>query len=175
MIDFVFPVELKTDTLLIPAYDLIAAGSAKGKKLKQIKRVNSLVREHNGEQRKILEKYYPYPWKLVSLWEVSIYRQKGHYYFLDHAVMPRHWPVPNPYAMAPTYRRYKSTNEIYRITDFQFHYYFYIRDLQTDKAFMTDPPHGQADVYAGITWLLKKVTRKLDKSRPGRDLPSRGN
>lgn len=159
---FEFPESLKTDTLLVPAYETFATRGLTGKTLKQTQKVNALSKEHNDTQEKLLRKFYPFPWKLVPLAEVASYRDKGHYFYLDYVPMPRHWRRPNTEAMVAMYKRYDRTIEIYRITNYQFWYYFYIRDLTTDVAYMTNPPHGNADVYAGMTWLWKKIAKALE-------------
>lgn len=156
-----FPEALRTDTLIIPMYEVFSTRGLSGKKLKQAQRVNSLSKEHNETMIKLLDKYYPYPWKLVPLAYVRDYTTDGHYYYLDYVPMPRHWRVPNPDAMVSMHLRYKRTLEIYRIHDYQFWYYFYIRDLSTDEAYMSNPPHGHADVYKGMTWLWKHIAKEL--------------
>jgi hypothetical protein len=156
-----FPEALKTDTLIVPKYETFTTRGLSGKKLKQAQRVNALSEEHNDMLRKLLKKHYRYPWKLVPLAEVKNYTSGGHYYYLDYVPMPRHWRVPNPEAMVSMHLRYERTLEIYRIHNYQFWYYFYIRDLSTDAAHMTNPPHGHADVYTGMAWLWKKIAKEL--------------
>ena len=156
-----FPEALKTDTLIVPKFETFATKGLKGKELKHVQKVNALSLEHNETLRDLLDKHYPFPWKLVPLADVKHYTQNGHYYYLDYVPMPRHWRRPNPEAMVSMHLRYERTVEIYRIHNYQFWYYFYIRDLTTDAAFMSNPPHGSADVYKGMTWLWKRIAKEL--------------
>ncbi|MFK7971215.1 MAG: hypothetical protein AB8F95_12650 [Bacteroidia bacterium] len=154
-----FPSALMHDTLIIPAYETFSTKGLTGKDLQKTKRINALSKEHNETQRKLLVKYYPFPWKMVPLALVEAHKNRGHYYYLDYVPMPRHWRVPNPEAMVAMFLRYDRTLQIYRISNFQFWYYFYIRDLSTDQAYMSNPPHGHADVYTGMKWLWKHVAK----------------
>ena len=153
------PPGLAKDTLLVPAYDVFDEGKLYGQALKKLRRFNRSAEEGNETLTKLLLKHYGMPFRLVPLSEVATYQQAGYTYFLDVVAMPRQWPKGEAGAMYASFRRYKTANNMYRINNFQFHYYFYIRELQTEDAFFATKPRGHRDVYTAMTLLFKHASK----------------
>lgn len=156
-----FPSDLTHDTLLIPIFEEVPEVGLPKRERQKMAKVNKLCREHNKTIQKIVAQKYDFPVKLVPLASFSQHKERGHYYALDYVAMPKFWPTYKQEAMWPSYRIYDHTREMYRITNYQFYYYFYIRDLSTDVAYVPKKPHGTPDVYNGMGWLLKKVSNSF--------------
>ncbi|RMG69425.1 MAG: hypothetical protein D6722_10380 [Bacteroidetes bacterium] len=107
----------------------------------------------------MLEKAYPYPYKLVSLSQVEAMKAAGYRYYLDMVLMPKQMDQPKREAMVPSYEKYETANKMYKNRYTQFHYYFYIRDLETDDAYMGTRLRGHFETYPAIQRFCKQVSK----------------
>lgn len=157
------PADLANTTLLIPAFDLVTAGpEATPRRKAYVDNVNAMAEESNASLKKVISKTYPFSYELTSIAEVESYKQKGYRYFLDMVIMPKQMTRVKKAAMVSTYRKYETANRMYRNENYQFQFYFYIRDLQTDDAYMGTRMRGNADVYPGIKKFLKEIVKDLE-------------
>jgi len=160
-IHFSSPKALPEDTLLIPRYDFLdAEDGALGPRRDFIVNVNRAAKKSNTTLNDVVRKAYPFPYKLISLSEVDWYQDHGYRYFLDMTLMPKQMKHPNPEAMVPCWVKYKTANKMYKNRNVMWHYYFYIRDLQTDNAYMTSKMSGKAEVYAAMRQVLSRAGKE---------------
>ncbi|MBX7242314.1 MAG: hypothetical protein K1X92_11245 [Bacteroidia bacterium] len=149
------PKDLKTSVLLVPQYDIVP-GDVPNAAL-----INRSAKEGNAEIIRILKKSYSGKYKTVSLKEVEKKKQEGNRYFMDMVVMPKQMKEPKKEAMISSYRKFKTANAMFANYDAQFHYYFYIRDLKTDDAYLTEKFHGRFQAYQSMEEFLKRVNTEL--------------
>ncbi len=154
------PPDLFAHQLMIPQFDLLVPeGAITPGERRHIMNVNRQVREGNTILNKILSKDYKKPSLLVSLDQIDSLQSVGHKYFLDMVLMPKQMHYPKKAAMIPSFIKFETANHMYNNTYSQFHYYFYIRDLQTGNAYITTRFRGNADVYKCISVFLKQVIK----------------
>lgn len=154
------PGDLAKDTLLVPRFDLMMPEvGATGERRKFIASVNSYARKSNSYLKEILDKNYPYPYRLVGLSEVDSLKDAGKRYFLDLVLMPKQMERVKKEAMVSAYRKYRTANKMYNNRDPQFHYYFYIRNLQTDDAYVNSRLRGNLEVYPAVKATLLQAVK----------------
>ncbi|MEZ4852358.1 MAG: hypothetical protein R3B93_27890 [Bacteroidia bacterium] len=155
------PNDIEKENLLIPRFDLLdAEDGAVGTRRDFIVRVNKAAKRSNTTLNEIVSKAYPYPYKMVSLSEVESLKAEGYTYFLDMVLMPKQMKTHKVEAMVPAYEKYQSANRMYNNRNTQFHYYFYIRNLQTDEAFISTRFKGSSEAYPGIKYFLKQIVKE---------------
>lgn len=157
------PAGLTNQTLMIPRFDLLDPEDGDFTNRRELLiRINQAAKESNTILLKVVSKAYDPAFKLVSLRDVdSLHRKEGYRYFLDMVLMPKQMTEPEPKAMVPAFVRYRTGNKMYNNRDLQFHYYFYVRDLETDAAYITSEFGGDDDPYTGIRNTLKQLQRDL--------------
>ena len=156
------PADLANDTLLVPRYDFLdPEDGAVGTRRDFIVNVNRQAKKGNTTINEIALKSYPYPYKLISLKEVGWYRSHGYKYFMDMALMPKQMKQANPRALEPSYEKFGTANKMYRNRNTMWHFYFYIRDLQTDDAYMTSKLRGSFEVYRCMKAFFGRVGRNI--------------
>jgi len=158
------PKDLFSDTLLIPRFDFMdVEDGAVGRRREFVVSMNRRAKESNTTLNKAIYKAYPYEYKLISLSEINYYKAKGYKYFLDMALMPKQMKQPKPEALVPAYEKYKTANKMYNNRNRMWHHYFYIRDIQTDDAYITKNFKGNPEVYPGISRLLKQSQKDIEQ------------
>ncbi len=156
------PENLATEVLLIPRYDIMdlknlpdgLSPAVASKFNREAERANSYIRA-------IAQKHYPTKFVLVSLSDIDSLREEGYRYFMDMVLMPKQLRAPEPKAMIPSYDKYGATHKMFNNRYTQFHYYFYIRDLESDDAYLTSKFRGERDVYQGIKRFLKQLEKDM--------------
>jgi hypothetical protein len=78
---------------------------------------------------------------------------------MDLVWMPKQMKEPKREAMIPAFERFESANSMFSNRNAQFHYYFYIRDLETNDVYITSRFQGNADAYAGMKKFLMQVSK----------------
>lgn len=149
------PKGLRTSVLLVPQYDIVP------KEVPNSALINRSAKEGNAEILRILKKSYSGKYKMVSLKEIENMKQAGSRYFMDMVVMPKQMKEPKKEAMLASFRKFKTANAMFANYDAQFHYYFYIRDLNTDDAYLTEKFHGRFQAYQSMEEFLKRVNTEL--------------
>jgi|GEM_PF-2832448 len=156
------PIDLKENTLLIAQFDEVK--DSKRFSDRQLADINRSVNTGNGNITKVLKKSYPYEYKMISLRNMKDYLDEGYLYYLDVVIMPKQMQYPrNPKALVATYKAHPSANRMYVNRNLQFHYYFYIRDIQTDDIYITRKFRGDYDVYDAMKAFLKQVVKESEK------------
>lgn len=158
---FSAPEKMKQDTLWVACFSpQVPSRAMPPQKLKSF---NRLVREHNGTLFEILSKHYRYPFELVPFDSIEHLQAIGKRYYLDVALMPKQMSKPEPEAMIPGFHKFSSINQMYNNLYAQFHYYFYIRDLQNGEAFVGEKFIGKLEAYQGMTSFLKQIKKELNE------------
>lgn len=158
------PEGLDTATLLVPRFDLLDPETgATGVRRDLIVRINKEAKRSNSALVSVLDKAYPYPYKLVSLRHVEAMRASGYRYYLDMVLMPKQMEVPKREAMVPTYEQYETANKMYTNRYTQFHYYFYIRDLETGDAYMGTRLRSHFETYPALQRFCKQVVKDYQR------------
>lgn len=156
------PKDLLKQVLLIPAFDELTAHIGDSPQRRAyVERVNKAAVEANATLRQVVEKNYPYRYKLISLSEVAQFRADKYRYFLDLVIMPKQMDYLKAEALVPSYEKYQTANKMYRNNNLQFHYYFYVRDLQKDDIYASSKLKGNAEVYKGIGKFLTHLLKDL--------------
>lgn len=166
--DIIFnvPQELANDTLLIPRYDFLdPEDGAVGARRDFIVNVNKQAKKGNTTINEIALKAYPFPYKLISLSEVEWYRANGYKYFMDMALMPKQMRQPEPRALVPSFEKFSTANKMFRNRNSMWHFYFYIRDLSNEDAYMTSKLRGSFEVYRCMKAFLGRVSGDLGSTK----------
>ena len=154
------PGDLDKEVLLVPRFDFKDIENAEaGERRDFIVQFNKAAKKSNTSLNETVDKAYPYEYKLVSLSEIEAYKAEGYKYFLDMVIMPKQMSRPKKEAMVPAYKKYETANKMYRNANGQFHYYFYIRNLQTDDAYISSKMKGNWDVYRSIGGFLRQIRK----------------
>lgn len=151
------PNDLKQSELLVPQYDLVPSN------VPNAQSINRSVKEGNEEIQRILRKHYDGKYKMVSLKEVESMKAKGYKYLMDLVVMPKQFKEPKKEAMVSVIRKFKTANAMFANYDAQYHYYFYIRDLTTDNAYITQKFHGRFMAYDSMDEFFTQVSKEMAK------------
>ena len=158
------PLDISEETLMIPRFDLLdPEEGVTGRRRKFIASVNRAAKSSNTTLFEIIEKNYPYEYKMVGLSNVEEYQEDGYRYFLDMVLMPKQMKEPKVEAMIPSFEKFNSANRMYNNRNSQFHYYFYIRDLETNKAYITTRFKGTSEAYPGIKYILKQIKKETSE------------
>jgi hypothetical protein len=156
------PRDLPQHTLLVPRYDLLdPEPGATGDKRKFIATVNKNAMTGNRFIKDLVAKHYPHPFRLVSLGEVDSLRAAGERYFLDMVLMPKQMREAEPKAMIASFRKFRSANRMFVNRNAQFHFYFYIRDLQSETAYVGSRFRGHLEAYNAMQLCLKRMAEDL--------------
>lgn len=148
------PKGLGKETLLVPMYDIVP------KDVPNANSINDNVEIGNREIKKVM-RGYDGKMKMVSLKDIEGLKAQGHRYLLDMVVMPKQFKEPKKEAMVSVYRKFKTANAMFANHDAQFHYYFYIRDLQTDDAYISKRFHGRFFAYQSMDEFIQQVNREM--------------
>lgn len=127
---------------------------------KQVEELKRMVAERNEELTHILKKYNV-PYQLVKMHEIDSLRNAGYKYYLDMAIMPKQFKDPKKEAMYASYTRFDNANEMYANYNVQFHYYFYIRNLQNDDVYLTQEFKGYEQGFVSLEKFLDKVKKEM--------------
>ncbi len=127
---------------------------------KQVADLKRLVAERNAELVRILKKYNT-PYQLVKMHDIDSLKAAGHKYYLDMSVMPKQFKEPKKEAMFPSYNRFDNANEMYANYNVQFHYYFYIRNIQNDDVYLTQNFKGYEQGFVSLEKFLGKVKAEM--------------
>ncbi|WNJ17012.1 hypothetical protein [Pontibacter sp. G13] len=161
-IRYEIPQSLRDEVLLIAHYEEFPEDpEASPARKRLISDHNARARHANAILQKILDKHYPYPYKLVDLTEVNILARQGGQFYLDLAMLPKKTDQPRPETMAPTYERYVSSLQMYSNNFDEFQFYFYIRNLRNDNAYFPKVAKGYDDAEKGMKDFLKRVAKSL--------------
>lgn len=156
------PSDLKDTVLLIARFDLLDPETGvTGSRRKFIIEMNKAAKRSNSTLKETMDKSYNLEYKMASLSEVEDLRDQGYRYFVDMVLMPKQMDHPKEEAMIPSFIKYPTANKMYNNRNSQFHYYFYIRDLITDDAYLTTRFKGSADVYEGLKKFLRQVEKEI--------------
>ena len=156
------PDDLDRQTLLVARYDLADMEEVMPPKRREyLLSVNKAAKIGNTTINDIFKAQYPFEYKLVGLQQVQVYKAEGYRYFMDLVWMPKQMKEPKKEAMKPAYERFESANRMFSNRNAQFHYYFYIRDLETGDAYITSRFQGNADAYNG----MKKFVAQIRKDK----------
>ncbi|MEZ4776081.1 MAG: hypothetical protein R3D00_23090 [Bacteroidia bacterium] len=156
------PKDLKENVLLIPRFDLMDPEEGEtGSRRTFIVEANKAAKRANSSLKETVDKSYTFEYKLVSLSDVEALGDEGYRYYLDMVLMPKQMEVVKKEAMRPSFIKFKTANKMYNNRYLQFHYYFYVRDLQTDDAYVSTRLRGNEDVYIGIKKFLTQVSKDL--------------
>lgn len=151
------PDDLKQSELLVPQYDAVPSN------VPNAQTINRSVKEGNEEIQRILRKHYDGKYKMVSLKEVESMKAKGYKYLMDVVVMPKQFKEPKKEAMVSVTRKFKTANAMFANYDAQYHYYFYIRDLSTDNAYITQKFHGRFLAYDSMDEFFTQVSKEMGR------------
>ncbi|RMG27577.1 MAG: hypothetical protein D6730_06915 [Bacteroidetes bacterium] len=155
------PDDLSSQVLLVPAFDVLEMQENDPPDRKAyVEKVNQAAIEANEALRQVIAKAYPYRFQLIGLGEVAAYKEKGYKYFLDLVIMPKQMERVKQAAMVPAYKKFTTANRMYRNGNYQFHYYFYIRDIQKDNAYVGKKLKGDPEVYRGISRFLRNIAKE---------------
>ena len=156
------PEDLEESTLLIPRYDLFDMDEAIGKRRDFVINYNKAAKRNNTTINDMVKKSYPFEYKLVGLKDVEGYQQEETYrYYMDMVLMPKQMTQVKKEAMVPSFIKFNNLNKMLSNRNSQFRYYWYIRDLKTDDAYITTRLQGQKEEYAGMGKFLKIVTKDV--------------
>ncbi|MDX2247698.1 MAG: hypothetical protein SF052_13015 [Bacteroidia bacterium] len=156
------PKELKEKVLLIPRFDLMdPEEGVTGNRRTFIIEANKAAKRANSSLKETIDKSYSFEYKLVSLSEVESLKEEGYRYYMDMVLMPKQMETPKKEAMRPSFVRHSTANKMYQNNNLQFHYYFYVRDLETDDAYISSRLKGNADVYIGMKKFLSQVVSDI--------------
>lgn len=160
------PKDLFSQPLLFPMYEYIDESQfSNPTQLKQIESMNSRMTSENKALRGYYTNYKG-PYEVILFEDYEKYYQKGHKYVLDFVWMPKQMEEYEEKAMEPFFTRAGNLNEALVENRPQFWTYFYIRDLQTDEAYiLRDEVKGYKpfEFYKGIEEFLKKVSQEVEK------------
>ncbi|MDX1905864.1 MAG: hypothetical protein SF053_02450 [Bacteroidia bacterium] len=157
------PADLRDSVLLVARYDELPEepGAAPDRQA-YIAQVNRNAARGNEVLREVVRGIYPHPVEFVSLADIPAYKARGYAYFVDMVLMPKQMTVAKKEAMVPAWIKYGTANKMFANRYTQFQFYFYIRDLRTDDAYVTTRLRGHAEAYDGIRKFLGQVLKDLD-------------
>ncbi|MEM6348134.1 MAG: hypothetical protein AAF927_29910 [Bacteroidota bacterium] len=156
------PDELINTTLLLPRFVEYTKESApEGMPESYIKVNNREAKRCNETMLEMAKKNYPFKVKLVDFSEIEEYRKQGYRYYLDMVLMPKQMEEPKKEVMVPSFVKYKSPQHMFTNVYVQFHYYYYIRDLETNDAYITTRLKGNEEAFVGINKFFKQLTKDL--------------
>lgn len=159
------PDDLTSATLLIPRYDFVRLDELPdGAPPNAAKRINAEAKKGNTTINEMALKGYQHGYKLVSMSDLDTLKTMGYRYYMDMVLMPKQMKYPKPEAMVPSWEKYGTANRMYRNRYSQFQYYFYIRDLETNNAYITTKFRGTAEVYTGMLKFFKQVSKDVASS-----------
>ena len=155
------PDDISSERLLIPCFDeLDYDENSTAKEIAFAKKVNTQAQSSNKTLDKVIRENYPFSYMLVTLDDVEEYKAKGYKYYLDMVIMPKQMAEAKKEAMIPSFEKFATANKMYRNRNAQFHYYFYIRDLETHDAYMSGKMKGNPEVYTGMSKFFKQIAKE---------------
>ncbi|MEO0895539.1 MAG: hypothetical protein AAFY71_03895 [Bacteroidota bacterium] len=154
------PEDLSTATLIVPRYDFMDIENLPdGAPPSLAVRFNKEAKKANTTIAGVADKNYALKYKLASVSEVEAMKEEGYKYYMDMVLMPKGMKEPEKRAMVPSYDKYGAAHKMFNNRYTQFHYYFYIRDLETNDAYITSKMKGNWDVYNCMRLFFKQVSR----------------
>ncbi|MCI4668170.1 MAG: hypothetical protein MRZ79_08535 [Bacteroidia bacterium] len=164
------PSDLSLETLLIPRYDFWDPEDApKGAPPSVVVRYNREAKKANTTIDGIAQKYYSTKYKMADIKEVEAMKAQGYKYFMDMVLMPKGMREAEPRAMVPSFIKFGETYKMFNNRYTQFNYYFYIRDLETNEAYVTTRLKGNFDVYTSMRIFFKQVSKDMLAGGASRD------
>ncbi len=155
------PADLSVSHLLVPAFDLLDPElETDPQQQALVHRINARAHEANETLRKVVEKHYPHVFRLVPLDQVPALKDSGYRYFLDVALMPKQMKSPKLETLIPAYERYPSASHLFTNRNVMFHYYFYLRDLRSEEAYLTSRFRGYSEVYHSMKRFFQQVEKE---------------
>ena len=162
------PADLTSENLLVPRFDVYDVDDAPdGMPIHILPRYNKLARQNNTSIKKTVEASCDLDYTMVSLNDVPQQKEGGFKYYLDMVLMPKQMRYPEKRAMIPSWEKYENVNKMFTNPYVQFHYYFYIRNLETDDAYITTRFKGHYDVYSAMKICLKQVNKVIEAGNTG--------
>lgn len=156
------PKNLSTETLLVPRYDLWDPEDAPaGAPPSIVVRYNREAKKANTTIASIAQKHLSAKYKMADISEVEALKEEGYRYFMDMVLMPKGMKEPETRAMVPSYVKFGETYKMFKNRYTQFNYYFYIRDLETNEAYITTKFRGNFDVYTSMKLFFKHVSKDM--------------
>lgn len=156
------PKDLNVNNLIVPRYDFWEPEDAPaGAPPSIVVRYNREAKKANTTIDGIARKYYPTKYKMADISEVDILKEQGYKYFMDMVLMPKGMKEPETRAMIPSYEKFSETYKMFKNRYTQFNYYFYIRNLETNEAYVTTKFRGNFDVYTAMKIFFKAAARDM--------------
>lgn len=164
------PADLASQTLIVPMFEdrILDEGEQslyktdKGFRA-QVQRFNELVKEQNKFiTTEINKSYKGGKYMQAKLRDVDSLAKKGYKYYLDLIIMPKQFHEPEKQALAPSYRLHQTANTMFNNYNEQFHYYFYIRDIQTHDIYLSKEFKGNVFMYDAMSDFLKRVKKEMN-------------
>lgn len=154
------PQDLDQSVLLIPRYDFVGIEDLpEGAPFSVAKQINSAAKKGNTTINEMAIKGYKFDYKLVSMSDIDSLKAQGYTYYLDMVLMPKQMKYPEAKAMVPTWEKYGTTNRMFRNRYTQFQFYFYIRDLRSNDAYITTRFRGTSEVYVGMKKFFQQASK----------------
>lgn len=154
------PEDLSKQKLLVPRYDFMDMENLPDGAPPNIAvRFNKEAKKGNTTIAELAEKNYAFKYKLTSVSEVEELKEQGYKYYMDMVLMPKGMKEPEKRAMVPSYDKYGAAHKMFNNRYTQFHYYFYIRDLETNDAYVTSKMKGNWDVYNCMRLFFRQVSK----------------
>ncbi|MEO0582936.1 MAG: hypothetical protein AAF135_12000 [Bacteroidota bacterium] len=162
------PTDLAESKLLVARYDVYDMDDKpEGMPPQVLPRYNKLAKQSNSSIKKTIDAAYAHDYQMVGLPSVPEMKAEGYKYFMDMVLMPKQMSYPEKRAMVPAYEKYESTGKMFGNRYVQFHFYFYIRNLETNDVYITTRFKGNYDVYAAMKVHLKQVMKDLKAGNTG--------
>lgn len=156
-----------TQKLLVPKFESPVLSSRDSMRLtqdknfaKQIEHITEMAKQKNKEVEQML-KSAKIPYEMVRMQDIPSIKSNAKRYYLDMVVMPKQFNEPKREALIPTYAQFNSASEMYANYNVQFHYYFYIRDLQTDDCYLTQKFKGYEQGFVSLSKFLNVVKSEM--------------
>lgn len=156
------PDELIQQTLLLPRFvEYTVETAPEGMPESYLALNNREAKRCNETTLELAGRSYPFKVKLIDFSEIESYKEQGYRYFLDMVLMPKQMLEAKKEVMIPSYVKYKSPQHMFTNTYVQFHYYFYIRDLETQDAYVGTKLKGNEEAFVSMNKFFKQLTKDL--------------
>lgn len=161
------PKDLFDAPLLLPQYEYIEEEPFANDpaQLKNIQSMNSRMTSENKALRSYYTNYKG-PSKIVLFEDYETFYKEGHKYVLDFFWMPKQMEAPEQRAMVPFFVRAANLNQALVELRPQFNIYFYIRNLQTEEAYILKEFKGYKpfEFYKGIEEFTKLISQDVARA-----------
>ncbi|MEL7340393.1 MAG: hypothetical protein AAGM67_07910 [Bacteroidota bacterium] len=156
------PEALISETLLLPRFKEYTRETApEGMPDSYLALNNREAKRCNKDLLDMAKRNYPFKVKLVDFAEIEEYKAQGYRYYLDMVLMPKQMEEAKKEVMVPSYVKYAAPQNMFTNVYVQFHYYYYIRDLETNDAYMSTRLKGYEEAFVGISKFFKQMTKDL--------------